>query len=73
MIEEFSFTYTYKGKTKEKKVVTNSLAEAFDKASIFLESLDDRIDLLGLENWEDIQDECDSVGITVGDLIVIDE
>ena len=73
MIEEFSFTYTYKGKTRERKIVTYSLAEAFDRAALFLEGLDEDLILLGLENWEDIQDECKKFGITVGDLIAVDE
>jgi len=73
MIESFSFTYTYKGKTRKKVIVTYSLQEAFDKAALFLEGLNDDLDLVGLENWEDIQDECEEYGISVSDLIIEEE
>ena len=73
MVESFSFTYTYRGKTKKKIIVTYSLQEAFDKAALFLEGLNDDLDLMGLETWEDIQDECKNYGIEVGDLIVEEE
>ena len=73
MIEEFSFDYTYKGKKRTKIIVTYSLQEAFDRAAMFLEGLDEDLDLVGLETWEDIQDACAECGIDVDELIVKDE
>ena len=73
MIEKFSFDYTYKGKKRNKIIVTYSLQEAFDRAAMFLEGLNEDLDLVGLETWENIQDTCAKYDIYVGDLIVEDE
>ena len=73
MIEEFSFDYTYKGKKRTKIIVTYSLQEAFDRAAMFLEGLNEDLDLVGLDTWEDIQDACAECGIDVDELIVKDE
>ena len=73
MIEKFSFDYTYKGKKRNKIIVTYSLQEAFDRAAMFLEELNENLDLVGLETWEDIQDACAECGINVDELIVEDE
>ena len=73
MIEKFSFIYEYKGKTKTHTLVTYGFGEALDKACVFLEGLNDNLDLIGLDSWEDIQDECEKYNIILGDLIVEDE
>ena len=73
MIEKFSFDYTFKGKKRTKTIVTYSLQEAFDRAAMFLEGLDENLDLVGLETWEDIQDACSECGIDVDELIVEDD
>ena len=73
MIETFSFDYTFKGKKRTKTIVTYSLQEAFDRAAMFLEGLDENLDLVGLETWEDIQDACSECGIDVDELIVEDD
>lgn len=73
MVESFSFTYTYKGKSKKKIIVAYSLQEAIDKAALYLEGLNEDLDLVGLDTWEDIQDECEDYGISVGELTIEEE
>lgn len=68
MTSTYSFEYSYKGRTKTKKIVANSLNSAMENGELFLEDLDDRLELLGSESWEEVQDECNAYNIIVGDL-----
>lgn len=64
----YQFSY-FKGKTEhQKQVVASSYKEAIEKASLILEDVNDKVDLIGLDTWEDVQDECESYGLIVTDL-----
>lgn len=73
MINTYNFDYTYNGKTHTKTIVAVSYKRAIEKGEMFLEELNDDLDLLGLESWEDVQDACDNVNIIVDDLIEVIE
>lgn len=68
MTNTYTFNYTFKNKSKTKVIIANSYAKAIESAELFLEGLDDDLDLLGYEYWEDVQDECEKYDIIVGDL-----
>ena len=61
-----TYTFTYNNKTKT--FMAPSYAIAIEKASLILEDLNDNLDLLRFDNWEDIQDECSQYKIKVSDL-----
>lgn len=66
----YSFSYCLKGKTERKReVVASSYQEAIEKASLILEDVNDKVDLIGLNSWEDVQDECENYNLKVSDLI----
>jgi len=65
----YKFNYNYKGKDRTKIIVTYSLEEAMNIGELFLEGLDENLSLLGVDSWEDVQDECDKYNIFVDDLI----
>lgn len=65
----YKFDYNYKGKDKTKIIATYSLEEAINIGELFLEGLDENIDLLGMESWEEVQDECEKYNIFVDELI----
>ncbi len=73
MTNTYNFDYTYNGRTHTKTIVTDSYKRAIEKGEMFLEELNDDLDLLGLESWEDVQDACDNVNIIVDDLIEVIE
>lgn len=65
----YQFSYQIKGKTEHKRqVVASSYKEAVEKASLILEDVNDEVDLIGLDSWEDVQDECESYNLIVSDL-----
>lgn len=69
MTNTYKFNYTYKGKNKTKVIVTDSLENAIEKGELFLEELNDELNLFDLDSWEDVQDECEKYNIYVDDLI----
>ena len=69
MINTYKFDYDYNGQTKTKIIVTDSLSRAMEIGELFLEGLNEDLNLLGCESWEDVQDECDKYDIFVDDLI----
>lgn len=65
----YQFSYQLKGKTEHsRQVVASSYKEAIEKASLILEDVNDEVDLIGLDSWEDVQDECLSYDLVVSDL-----
>lgn len=69
MINTYKFDYNYKGQDRTKKIVTYSLEEAMNIGELFLEGLNEDLNLLGAETWEEVQDECEKYNIFVDDLI----
>ena len=69
MINTYKFDYSYKGQDRTKKIVTYSLEEAMNIGELFLEGLNEDLNLLGAETWEEVQDECEKYNIFVDDLI----
>ena len=66
----YTFSFSREEETKEhvRKISASSYANAIEKACILLEELNDDLDLLGLEDWEEVQDECADYGLYVSDL-----
>ena len=69
--------YTFSFHTGKQKHVRNiaasSYRNAIDKACAILEDVNDQVDLIGLDNWEEVQDECANCNLIVSDLIELDE
>ena len=61
-----TYQFTYNNKTKT--VVAPSYANAIEKASLILEDLNENLDLLKFDDWEDIKEECSQYKIKVSDL-----
>lgn len=68
MINTYKFDYTYKGKTRTRTIVTYSLEEAMNIGELYLEGLNEELDLLGADSWEDVRDECKKYDIIVSDI-----
>ncbi len=64
----YRFQYKDSKKSKEKYITANSYHHAIDKAEIFLEDMYEDLDLIGLDSWDEVMDECDNFGIFVSDL-----
>ena len=64
----YRFQYKDSKKSKEKHITANSYHHAIDKAEIFLEDMYEDLDLIGLDSWDEVMDECDDFGIFVSDL-----
>lgn len=67
----YTFYFSKSNKIKEHyvRVCASSYINAIEKSSIILEKFNDEVDLLGLKNWEDVQEECAKYGLRVTDLI----
>lgn len=65
----YTFYYSKSNKEHHVRVPASSYINAIEKSSIILEEINDEVDLLGLRNWEDVQDECEKYGLRVTDLI----
>lgn len=68
----YTFSYKIKEKTRVKEISASSYHNAIDKACLILEDLNDDLDLIGLDNWEDIQNECSNYNIFVSNLKELD-
>ena len=66
----YTFSFSNEEETREhiRKISASSYANAIEKACIILEEVNDEVDLLGLDTWEDVQDECADYGLYVSDL-----
>lgn len=66
----YYFSFSNEGETQEhlRKIFASSYINAIEKACIILEEVNEEVDLLGLDNWEDVQDECANHGLYVSDL-----
>ena len=60
----YSFTYIFKGKERTKRFAATDLQEAIEKTAIYMEGLDDSLNLFDCETWEDIQDKCEQYNIS---------
>ncbi len=69
----YQFSYETVDAEKTKTIVADSYKHAIEKACIYLEDLNDNLDLLGLDDWEDVQEECDINEIYLSDLNEIEE
>ena len=69
----FSFSTDRNEEEHIRKVSASSYKNAIEKACIALEDLNDEVDLLGLTEWEDVQDECAKYGLYVSDLTEEDD
>jgi hypothetical protein len=69
MTNTYKFDYNYRGQYKTKVIIANSFEKAMDAGELFLEGLNEDLDLLGSETWEEVQDECEKYNIFVDDLI----
>lgn len=69
------YTFSFKiGKKKHvRNVAASSYRNAIDKACTILEDVNDEVDLIGLNNWEDVQDECANCNLIVSDLTELEE
>lgn len=69
------YTFSFKiGKKKHvRNVAASSYRNAIDKACAILEDVNDEVDLIGLDNWKDVQDECGNFKLYVSDLIELEE
>ncbi len=72
-------TYTFSFSNEEeitehtRLVSASSYKNAIEKACIMLEEINDEVDLLGLEDWKEVQDECADCGLYVSDLEEIED
>lgn len=71
----YTFSFSNEEETQEhvRKISASSYANAVEKACIILEEVNDEVDLLGLDTWEDVQDECADYGLYVSDLTEEDD
>ena len=71
----YTFSFSNEEETREhiRKISASSYANAVEKACIILEEVNDEVDLLGLDTWEDVQDECADYGLYVSDLTEEDD
>lgn len=69
------YTFSFrKGKQAHvRKIAASSYRNAIDKACAILEDVNDEVDLIGLDNWEDVQDECANCNLIVSDLTELEE
>lgn len=68
-IYSFSFSTDKSEQEHSRTISATSYKNAIEKACIILEDVNIDLDLLELESWEEVQDECDKYGIYVSDLI----
>lgn len=73
MINTYTFDYTHDNVERTKTIVTNSYESAMEIGELFLEDLNENLDLLGANSWYDVQDTCEKYGIYVDDLIEVIE
>ena len=69
----FSFNTDKSEEEHLRRISASSYKNAIEKACVVLEELNDEVDLLGLDEWEDVQDECAEYGLYVSDLIEEDD
>lgn len=70
------YTFSYKKRGQEKhirKIAASGYINAIEKACIILGDVNDELDLIGLDNWEDVQDECANYNIIISDLTELEE
>jgi len=72
-IYTFSFSNEEEIIEHNRRISASSYKNAIDKACVILEDINDELDLLGLENWEEVQDQCADYGIYVSDLIEVED
>lgn len=72
-VYSFSFSRYLEDQKHTRKISASGYKNAIEKACIILEELDSEVDLIGLTNWEDVQDECAEHGLYIDDLIELDE
>ena len=66
-------TYEFSLNSSDYTIVSNSYLNAISKACDKIEHLNDEVDLLGLDNWDDVIDECANHELYVSDIVLIDE
>ena len=73
MNNTYEFSFKVDSKERHKSIVASGYIEAIEKASLILEQYNDDLDLIGFDNWEDVQDECLDHEISVSDLVETDD
>lgn len=69
----YTFSFMIGKKKHVRNVAASSYGNAIDKACAILEDVNDKVDLIGLDNWEDVQDECANCNLIVSDLTELEE
>lgn len=66
-------TYKFSCNGKEHFVVAHDYFNAIDKACKYLESINDEVDLMGLDDWDDVVEECEYCNLKVSNIELEDE
>lgn len=69
----YIFAYTVNEVNRVEKVTATGYKNAIDKACSKLEKLNDDLDLIGIEDWDEVIEECNNYAIYVSDLLEFDE
>jgi hypothetical protein len=69
----YIFAYTNNEVNQIQKITATGYQNAVDKACTKLEQLNDDLDLIGIDDWEEVIEECNNYAIYVSDLLEIDE
>ena len=69
----YTFSFRTGKQTHVRNIAASSYCNAIDKACAILEDVNDQVDLIGLNDWEDVQDECSNYNLYVSDLTELEE
>lgn len=69
----YTFSFKQGNKKHIRKVAASSYINAIEKSCAILEEINDEVDLIGLEDWKEVRDECANYKLYVSDLIELDE